>query len=93
MSSTYATVIVSTADRATAHADLEDDNLFTIALSADGSDPATHYAASGWFLNGQLDFIANEAAWSKTMRFGNDLSAHLGAEGLKQVIDVAELIN
>lgn len=93
MESTYATVIIAAADREQAAADLEDDKLFTIRLSEDGQEPATHYAASGWFYNEQLDYIANQEFWARSVRFGNDLSAHLEAEGLKQIIDVAELIN
>lgn len=86
MSSTYATVILAAEDREQASADLEDANLFTIPLSESGQEPATHYAASGWFLNDQLDYIANQEIWPRTVRFGDDLDAHLTDAGLQQIV-------
>lgn len=93
MSSTYATVIIDAADKEQASADLGDDNLFTIQLSETGDEPVTQCAASGWFLNSQLDYIANQQAWPRTIFFGTDLDAQLAEAGLRIVITIAEPIN
>lgn len=90
MDSTYATLIVSAADRDQAHTDLADQALLSIPLSANGAEPVTHYAASGWFLNAQLDFIANDATWPHTLRFGRDLDGHLADAGLQVVSVIPE---
>lgn len=83
---TYATVIIEAADLEQASSDLSDENLFSIRLSESGQEPATHYAASGWFLNEQLDYIANQELWARTVRFGDDLDAHLTDAGLQQIV-------
>ena len=93
MNYTYATVIIDAADKEQASADLSDPNLFSIELSETGDEPVTHYGASGWFLNSQLDYIANQQAWPRTIFFGTDLDAQLAEAGLKIVMTVAEPIN
>lgn len=84
MTSTFATVIVATADQAAAQADLP--GHFTAAYAADSTGPATHYVSSGHFFNTELDMIVNEAEWPKLVRFG-DAGTALAGLGLVPVLD------
>lgn len=90
MSSTYATVIIDAADLDEASTDLNDDKLFTIRLSPTGEEPPTHYAASGWFHNEQLDYIANQQMWPRSVRFGTDLATHVAEAGLQIIVTPQE---
>lgn len=83
--STFANVFVAAAGQAAAQADMGE-GYFTAPLSADGSAPATHYWSTGYWLDSELDFIVNEAAWPKTVKFG-DASQALADMGLQPVIE------
>lgn len=84
MNYTFATVIVADADREAAQADLGT-GFFNTALSADGTEPATHWMSSGPFDNTELDRIVNSATWPRKVYFGQDWQAALAAEGLALV--------
>ena len=79
---TFASVFISAADQAAAQADIGE-GFFTAALSADGSEPATHFWSSGYFESSELDHIVNEATWAYTVKFG-DAQAALESMGLQQ---------
>lgn len=81
MNYTFATVIVNAVDQAQAQADLGS-GFFTVGLSQDGTAPATHYMSSGPFDNTELDFIANQATWTNTIKFGNDWQGAVNDLGL-----------
>lgn len=53
-------------------------------LSADGSEPATHYWSTGYWFNDELDRIVNDVTWPRTVRFG-DAQTALADMGLQQV--------
>jgi hypothetical protein len=78
---TFATVIIADADKAQAQADMGD-GFFTVALSADGTEPATHWMSSGPFDNTELDNAVNVYEWPKRIYFGDDWQAAIAAEGL-----------
>ena len=81
---THATVIVADADKAAAQADLGE-GFFATALSADGTEPVTHWMSSGPFYNTELNRICNESAWPRKVYFGQDWQAAVAAEGLKML--------
>ena len=81
--STFASVFVTAADQAQAQADLGE-GYFTAPLSADGTEPATHYWSTGFWFDDELDRIVNDVTWPRTVRFG-DAQAALTAEGLRPV--------
>ena len=85
---THATVIVADADKAEAVSDLGE-GFFATALSADGTEPATHWMSSGPFDNSELDRIVNTYTWPKKVYFGQDWQAALTAEGLQLIADVS----
>lgn len=82
--STFATVIIAAEDQEAAQADLPGN--FTSAYTTDstGAPPATNYVSSGWWLDTELDFIVNTAAWPKVVKFG-DAQAALDVLNLKPV--------
>lgn len=59
MNYTYATVIISDADKAQAQADMGE-GFFNTPLSASGEEPATNWMSSGPFENRELDMIVNK---------------------------------
>lgn len=69
--STFATVIIPAGAQAAAQADLP--GHFDAAYTTDptGAQPVTHYVSSGWWLDTELDFIVNTAAWPKVVKFGD----------------------
>lgn len=73
--STFATVIIAAEDQEAAQADLPGN--FTSAYTTDptGAPPATNYVSSGWWMDTELDFIVNTAAWSKVVKFGDAQNA------------------
>ena len=79
---THATVIVADADKAATQADLGE-GFFATALSADGTEPSTHWMSSGPFYNSELDRIVNTYTWPKKVYFGQDWQAAIDAHGLK----------
>ena len=81
--STFASVFIAAADQAQAQSDLGD-GYFTAPLSADGTEPATHYWSTGFWFDDELDRIVNDVTWPRTVRFG-DAQAALAAEGLMPV--------
>ena len=85
MNYTFSSVIIKSADQADAQADLGE-GFFVTALSADGTEPATHYMSSGPFDNTELNLIVNTATWPSKVYFGQDWQAALDAEGLKLVV-------
>ena len=87
---THATVIVADADKAAAQADLGE-GFFATALSADGTEPATHWISSGPFNNDELNRICNDVAWPRKVYFGQDWQDALTADGLQltRVADVS----
>lgn len=85
MDYTYATVIIPAADQSAAQAEFP--AYFTTGLSADGTPPATNYVTSGPFENGELDHIANDVTWPRTIYFGSDTQAALDRAGLKIVAE------
>ena len=94
---TNATVIVSAADQQKANellgASVTDEegnvtvtpsNHFTTGLSADGTEPATHYIASGAFNNDELNVLLNDKSVDFFVYFG-DVQAAKDANGLTMV--------
>ena len=79
---THATVIVADADKAEAVSDLGE-GFFATALSADGTEPATHWMSSGPFNNDELNRICNDVAWPRKVYFSQDWQAAIDAHGLK----------
>jgi len=62
-------------------------NHFTTGLSADGSEPATHYIASGFFNDEELNVLLNsDIDWK--VRFGKEPSVFIEEDGLKIVVQV-----
>ena len=59
MNYTYATVIISDADKAQGQADMGE-GFFNTPLSASGEEPATNWMISGPFDNRELDMIVNK---------------------------------
>ena len=59
MNYTYATVIISDADKAQAQADMGE-GFFNTPLSATGEEPATNWMSSGPFANEELDNILEQ---------------------------------
>ena len=86
---THATVIVADADKATAVSDLGE-GFFATALSADGTEPATHWMSSGPFNNDELNRICNDVAWPRKVYFGQDWQAAIDCRVLKLIADVSE---
>ena len=86
---THATVIVADADKAAAVSDLGE-GFFATALSADGTEPATHWMSSGPFSNDELNRICNDVAWPRKVYFGQDWVSAIAAEGLMQVVETPE---
>ena len=84
MDSTNVTIIIAAADQQAAQADLGADFFITPA-SATGQEPATNYFTSGWFLNTELDRIADEAQWKKKIRSA-DWQVALAGEGLQMIV-------
>lgn len=87
--STFATVIIAAADQEAAQADLPGN--FTSAYTTDptGAPPATNYVSSGWWLDTELNFIVNTAAWPKVVKFGDAQDA-LDSLGLVAVVPAVE---
>jgi len=89
MNSTYATVIITDANKQQAQSDMGD-GLFNVPLSSTGELPATNWMSSGWFFNEELDRICNigEGAftWPYQISFGDDWQAALDYLGLQIVI-------
>ena len=83
MNSTFASVFIAAADQVAAQQDLGE-GYFTAPLSADGSEPATHYWSTGYWYDEELDRIVNEATWPRTVKFG-DAQAALQSMGLQPV--------
>lgn len=83
MNSTFASVFVEAEHQAAAQSDLGE-GYFTAPLSADGSEPATHYWSTGYWFNDELDRIVNDVTWPRTVRFG-DAQTALADMGLQQV--------
>ena len=83
MNSTFASVFVEAAHQAEAQAGLGE-GYFTAPLSADGSEPATHYWSTGYWFNDELDRIVNDVTWPRVVRFG-DAQTALADMGLQQV--------
>lgn len=73
--STFATAIIAAEDQEAAQADLPGN--FTSAYTTDptGAPPTTNYVSSGWWMDTELDFIVNTAAWPKVVKFGDAQSA------------------
>jgi hypothetical protein len=82
---TFATVIVTDADKTAAQTDMGA-GFFTVALSADGSEPATHWMSSGPFENAEMDAIVNDYTWPKVVHFGQDWQAAIATENLQMVV-------
>ena len=82
---TYATVIVPSENQAKAQA-IAGADTFVAGLSADGTQPATHYVTSGPFDNDQLNQFT-DAEWKKTIRFGDDWQAAIAELQLQGIID------
>ena len=84
--STFATVAVPAADQAAAQADMP--GFFVAPFTTDpaGAPPATHFVSTGHFFDSELDFIVNDAAWPRQVRFG-PADAALAAMGLVAVRD------
>lgn len=83
--STFASMFVESCDQQEAQADLGE-GFFTAPLSVTGKAPATHYWASGFFLDDELDLIVNEVIWPCTVKFG-DATEALRKLGLQPVIE------
>ena len=81
---TFATVIVTDADRAAAQAAIGS-GFFTASVSPTGAAPATHWISSGAFSNDELNQIVNSATWQRLIYFGEDWQAAIAAEGLLPV--------
>lgn len=81
--STFASCFIDAEYQAAAQADMGE-GFFTAPLSADDTEPATHYVSSGWFFNEKLDKIVNEVAWPNTVKFG-DAAQALADMGLQPV--------
>ena len=62
------------------------EDTFVAGLSADGTEPATHYVTSGPFDNDQLNQLT-DATWKKTIRFGDDWQAAIAELNLKTVVE------
>ena len=94
MNYTYATVIISDADKAQAQADMGE-GFFNTPLSATGEKPATNWMSSGPFANEELDRICNEGegafAWKYKIAFGQDWQGFVDYLGLKVVYPTQEL--
>ena len=57
---------------------------FTTGLSVNGSEPATHYIASGFFNDEELNVLLNsDIDWK--IRFGKEPSIFIEEEGLKMI--------
>ena len=82
---TYATVIVPSENQSKAQA-IAGADTFVAGLSADGTEPATHYVTSGPFDNDQLNQFT-DAEWKKTIRFGDDWQAAIAELQLQGIID------
>lgn len=82
---TFASVIVSAADRQQAQADLGD-GFFNTSLSPTGEAPATNFMSSGPFNNSELNIVVNTASWPKKVYFGQDWQAAISAEELQMVV-------
>jgi hypothetical protein len=84
--STFATVVVTAADQSAAQSDLP--GMFTSGYTDNPDQPevATYYVSSGAFYDSELDFIVNEATWSKTVKFG-DAQVALDSLWLKAVVE------
>ena len=78
---TFATVIIADADKAAAQADLGE-GFFVTALSADGTEPATHWMSSGPFDNTELNRICNDVTWPRRVSFGQEWQLAIEAHGL-----------
>jgi len=89
MNSTYATVIITDANKAQAQLDMGD-GFFNTPLSSTGEFPATNWMSSGWFLNDELDRICNTGvnafSWDYQISFGDDWQSTLDYLGLKIII-------
>ena len=67
-------------------------NHFATGLSADGLEPATHYIASGFFNDEELNVLLNsDIEWK--VRFGKESSEFIEEEGLKMVTPTEEETN
>lgn len=78
MLSTFATIAIPAAEQQAAQQYLGE-GYFTSGYykAVQEADPAvaTHYVSSGFWLDSELEFIVNEAAWSKSVKFGDAQSA------------------
>lgn len=81
---TFASVLISAADRQQAQADLGD-GFFNTPLSPTGEAPATNFMSSGPFDNSELNIVVNTAIWPKRVYFGQDWQAAISAEGLQMM--------
>lgn len=93
---TFATIVITEADKSTAQADLGP-GYFSSALSPTGTLPVTHYLASGAWDNTQLNNICNNVwldtdnttlrplGWTYTIQFGDNWQGFLDTLGLKPV--------
>lgn len=88
MNSTFANVFVSSEEQKAAQADLGE-GYFTAPLSETGNAPATHYWSTGFWYDSELDYIVNEATWSKVVKFG-DAQAALQSMNLQSVAQIQE---
>lgn len=88
MNSTYATVIISDANKTQAQLDMGD-GFFNTPLSTDGLLPVTNWMSSGWFLNEELDRICNTGdgafSWKYQISFGDNWQATLDYLGLQLI--------
>ena len=82
MNSTLATVIVAAADQAAAQTDFPE--YFFTGLSADGTEPATHFVTNGYFGDDELAKIVNDVTWPSKVYFG-DFQDALNEAGLKLI--------
>lgn len=85
---TFASVVIADADRQAAQADLGE-GFFNTGLSADGTEPATHWMSSGPWLNDELDKVCNQSPdgfeWPYQINFGTEWQTYIDSLGLKMV--------
>lgn len=84
---TNATVIVKTADQATAQKLSPDcEKAFVTAASATGKLPATHYFTCGPWFNDTLDTLANQKQFDRAIIFGDNPQDALEKASLQQIV-------
>lgn len=91
---TYASVVILDADKANAQADLGD-GFFNTGLSADGTEPATHWISSGPWSNEELDKVCNQSPdgfeWPYQISFGQDWQGFIAKLNLQMVVSAEQL--